>query len=450
MRQALHRQRSLFCQWPDHEFAADLKAVSDVLDDCAHVLTFVHEDLRGTKTEKSSGARGMSAEQVLRAAIIMQQNEWTYRELAIQCADSEMTRAFVRLAFGEHFSKSCLQENIAKISAKTWTKVNEALLGHAARKQLEDGRVVRLDSTVVEANIHRPTDSTLLYDCLRVVNRTFDQIRSVWREARIYFVGSMKQAKSLIISIAGRQSPDSRVGYYKRLLKHAKRVARRLKEAKARLEVAPDALRPALAGPATEVNRVAALLDRVIFQCEERVLRGKQLSPDQKIVSIFEVHADIIVKGQRETEFGHKVFLTSGRSGLVLDCRVEDGNPNDASLFMDLMRYQKQIYGRAPRQTSADGGFATRSNVDDAKELGVKDVCFSKSCGLKLNEMVKSQWVFEKLRRFRAGIEGVISVLKRAFGLERATWRGRGGFHAYVKSAIVAYNLSVIARLKAA
>lgn len=127
--------------------------------------------------------------------------------------------------------------------------------------------------------------------------------------------------------------------------------------------------------------------------------------------------------------------------------RIEDGNPADANLFMEMVRYQKRLYGKAPRQTRADGGFATRSNVEDAKEAGVEDVCFSKPCGIAIGEMVRSQWVFEKLRRFRAGIEGVISVLKRAFGLARATWRGRAGFHAYVKSAVVAYNLTVVARL---
>jgi len=109
---------------------------------------------------------------------------------------------------------------------------------------------------------------------------------------------------------------------------------------------------------------------------------------------------------------------------------------------------QSEIFGRVPRQTSADGCFASEDNVYDAKELGVRDVCFSKPCGLELEEMCKSEWVFQKLRNFRAGIEGVISVLKRAFGLSRALWRGASGFAAYVHSAIVAYNFSVLARHK--
>lgn len=449
MRQVLHRQRLLFCQWPEHAFTAELKATSAVVDACSHVLTLVHDDLRGSG-KRDVGARGMTAEQVLRCALVMQQNEWTYRELAVQCADSQMTRAFVRLDFGQYFSKSCLQENISKIRPETWTKVNEAVLGYACREGHEAGRVVRLDSTVVEANIHHPTDSTLLFDCLRVVSREFARARDIWKDARVYFAGSLKEAKSLVIQIAGRQSDEARSKLYRKLLKLAKRCARRLVEATTRLASAPSRLQPRLARSRNELERMSQLLPGVIFQCEERTIRGKKLPPEKKIVSVFETHTDIIVKGQREVQYGHKVFLTSGASGLVLDCRIEPGNPNDSALFMDMMRYQQRLFGRPPRQTSADGGFATRENVASAKGLGVKDVCFSKACGLSVAEMTKSKWVFDKLRRFRAGIEGVISVLKRAFGLARATWSGTSGFHSYVKSAVVAYNLAIIARLTSA
>ena len=117
---------------------------------------------------------------------------------------------------------------------------------------------------------------------------------------------------------------------------------------------------------------------------------------------------------------------------------------------MDLIERQKDLYGRAPRQTTADGGFASEENVLDAKIAGVTDVCFSKRCGMAIEDMVKSHWVFEKLRNFRAGIEGLISVLKRAFGLDRAMWKGVSGFASYVHSAVAAYNLAVMSRHMAA
>ena len=111
------------------------------------------------------------------------------------------------------------------------------------------------------------------------------------------------------------------------------------------------------------------------------------------------------------------------------------------------MERQVEIYGKAPRQTTADGGFASIDNVLDANILGVTDVCFSKPCGIEKEEMVKSPWVFQKLRNFRAGIEGIISTLKRGFGLDRALWKGVSGFASYVHSSVVSYNLTVLARL---
>ena len=114
--------------------------------------------------------------------------------------------------------------------------------------------------------------------------------------------------------------------------------------------------------------------------------------------------------------------------------------------FMDMIQKNQEVYGMPPRQVSADGGFASIDNVDEAKEAGVKDVCFSKTLGIPIEEMCRSGWVFHRLRKFRAGIEGVISVLKRAFGLARCNWRGVRGFASYVHSNICAYNLSILAR----
>ncbi len=123
------------------------------------------------------------------------------------------------------------------------------------------------------------------------------------------------------------------------------------------------------------------------------------------------------------------------------------GNPSDKEYFIDLISQQKQLFGKAPRQITADGGFASEDNVYDAKDMGVKDVCFSKPVGLEIEEMVKSPWVFQNLRNFRAGIEGIISTLKRGFGLSKVLWKGVSGFASYVHSSVVSYNLTKIAGL---
>lgn len=156
------------------------------------------------------------------------------------------------------------------------------------------------------------------------------------------------------------------------------------------------AARGALAGSAEEgrrrlayeLNQYRLLLERVIDQTERRVLRGETVSAREKVVSIHEPHTDIIVKDGRETLYGHKIYLTGGASGLVLDCHITDGNPADSTLSTTMLERQKEIYGWPPRQAAFDGGFASKDNLREAKALGVQDVCFSKKRGLKVPEMV--------------------------------------------------------------
>ena len=150
-------------------------------------------------------------------------------------------------------------------------------------------------------------------------------------------------------------------------------------------------------------------LRKIIEQTDKRVIQGKKVPVGQKIVSIFEPHTDIIVKDRRDTYFGHKVFLSSGQSHLILDCQVPRGNPPDSDMFIECIKEVTKNCSRPPLQISADGGFASKDNVKSAKLRGVKDVCFGKPCGMKITDMVKSTWVYKKLRNWRAGIEAVIS-----------------------------------------
>jgi IS5 family transposase len=201
---------------------------------------------------------------------------------------------------------------------------------------------------------------------------------------------------------------------------------------------------------AKKLEEAVGLLSRVIGQTERRVLHGEAVPAGEKVVSFFEDHTDIIVKSPRETQYGHKVFLTGGRTGLILDCVIERGNPSDTSLFPVLIERQERFYDRPPRQVSADGGFASQDNLREAKSRGIKDVAFAKRKGLSVLEMVKSSWVYKQLKNFRAGIEANISRLKRSFGFSRCDWTGWLGFQQYVWSALVSYNLLVLARLKMA
>ncbi len=151
---------------------------------------------------------------------------------------------------------------------------------------------------------------------------------------------------------------------------------------------------------AEELERLVGLLDRVADQTKRRVIDGEKVPAGEKVVSIFECHTDIIEKGNRETVYGHKLFLTGGQSGLVMDCVIQRGNPADATLFIPLLERQAELFQRPPRQVAADGGFVSVDNLRQAKQLGVTDVSFSKRKGLSVLEMVKSSWVYKKLRNF--------------------------------------------------
>jgi IS5 family transposase len=196
-----------------------------------------------------------------------------------------------------------------------------------------------------------------------------------------------------------------------------------------------------------QVRHYLPLIERIITQAERRVLAGEAVPSGEKLVSLFETHADIIVKGGREVHYGHKLNLTTGKSGLILDVVVETGNPADAERFLPMLERHIARQGAPPRQTASDGGYASLDNLKQAKALGVEDVAFHKKRALTIDAMVKSRWVYRKLKNFRAGIEANISCLKRAFGLARCTWRGLDHFKAYVWSSVVAYNLTLFARL---
>ena len=197
---------------------------------------------------------------------------------------------------------------------------------------------------------------------------------------------------------------------------------------------------------ATGLERFLPLTQRVMDQAQRRVLEGQSVPAGEKIVSIFEEHTDIIRKDNRETLYGHKICLTGGASSMILDCKVLQGNPADSTLAKTMVDRQVEIFSRPPRQIVFDGGFASKMNLSEIKAIGVQDVAFSKGRGLEIGDMVKSSWVFKRLRDFRAGIEGNISFLKRIFGLDRCTWKSWSSFQSYVWGSILSFNLLVFAR----
>jgi IS5 family transposase len=203
---------------------------------------------------------------------------------------------------------------------------------------------------------------------------------------------------------------------------------------------------PALHELRNSLEHHIKLAGKVLDQTRRRVFNNETVPAPEKIVSIFEPHADIIRKDRRETLYGHKVFLTTGASGVIVDCFVERGNPTDSTKAVKLVERAVKVLDAKPEQVVFDGGFSSRDNLTEIKALGIRDVAFSKAPGLAVKEMVKRTWLYQRLRHFRAGIEGTISFLKRCFGWDRCTWRSYGSFRAYTWGSVIAANLVMLAR----
>ena len=438
MRRKRQHQRPLSGLWPDHRLAQELRAVSKILDDNPSILELVLHDL-GDTASSGQGAPGLSAEQVLRAAILKQWQQLPYTQLAFLLNDSQCYRRFARLSFCWTPSASCLQENISRIQAGTWQQINRLLVQWANRQGLERGRKIRVDATAVESPIPYPTDSQLLCDSVRVLTRL---LRRLARHHQIVLRDHQRRAKRRSLEIKNRRG-KRRLRAYRDLLKVARKTAHYATMA-LQADRFTDLPSQLIAG---KLRYYLDLTAKIIAQTERRVLRGEKVPAQDKVLSLFEEHTDIIKKKRRETVFGHKLFLTGGVSGLMVDGEVVRGNPNDAAQFQPWLRRQHDLYARWPRQVSCDGCFASRPNLDWAKEQGIQDVAFAKKRGLKIPEMVRSDWVYRQLRRFRAGIEGCISWLKRVFGVGRCTWKGWAHFQQYVYLSITSFNLLVLARL---
>lgn len=411
-----------------------------VLDAHPELGALVQGDLLAER-RGDTGRPGLNGDQVLRVALLKQIHGLSYRELEFHLQDSAAFRAFVGLGFTDRPSHQSLQANVKQIRPATWEAIHRILIGFAQQQGIERGRTIRGDTTVVDAAIHEPSDSSLLWDCVRVATRLMHRMAKLQPGLRAAFSDHSRRAKRRAYVIKFHRRREDMAAQYRDLI----RVARAVREDAAGVveKASGDAGLQALAA---ELRSLLPRMDQILGQTERRVLHGEKVPSAEKLVSIFETHTDIIVKDNRETRYGHKVCLTGGRSSLVLDCVIDEGNPADSKLVERTLERHIDLFGQPPLQAAFDGGFASKENVARAKALGVEDIAFHRKSGVEISEMVRSAWVFRRLRDFRSGIEGCISTLKRAFQMGRCNWRGLLSFRAYVWSCVTSFNLIVLAR----
>lgn len=447
MRRTLPDQLALVPAFHTHIRSRELEAMGKILDAHPEAAKWVLADLVGRQVSSRKGREGMSGEQVLRVMLVKQLGTFSYDELAFHLADSTSYRAFCRIGISQKIPTSkTLQRNVKMVQPQTLEKINRLLIEHAIAADVEDGAKIRVDCTVMETNIHQPTDSSLLCDSVRVLVRLVDRAREY---VNVAFTDHQRRAKRRAIAIQHARNSEERLPLYQDLLKVTQKTVSAAERAIAAFSSTypPEALEdPLIFDLLHQLRHYIGLANRVMDQTRRRVLLGETVPATEKLVSIFETHTDIIIKDRRDTLYGHKLCLAAGASGLITDCHVEKGNPADSTLAIGMIERHMKVYGQPPRQACFDGGFASRANLDEIKKLGVRDVVFAKSKGITVREMAGSEGSFRELRRFRAGIEATISFLKRCFGWTRCAWRSLRSFQAYTWASVVAANLLLLAR----
>lgn len=443
MRETCVAQASIFENYSKHGFGTQLRALSNRLYQHPEILPMVADDLIDASVAKV-GRTGLTVENIFRCMLLKQQLRLSYEQLAFHLSDSITYRTFARLSVTAMPSRFGLQSTIRSIKPETLEKVHETLSISWLKAGILSLEKLRIDSAFVAITFARPSESQLLNDGVRVLSRLLMKGKNI-TGVKIRFTDQRKVSMSLAFQIFNAKKARKEA-LYPKLLQIVKIVLKQVERELDAVEVGAfdsDKKRQWV----SQVEQYRDLTMKAINQAERRVIQGKSVHSSEKVVSLLESHTDIIVKGFRDVQYGHKISLSSERSGFITYLCIEKGNPADFSLFMPVLDFHQSKQHRLPHSVVADGGYARQENVEKGRGLGDKRVVFYKPVGLSLHAMGVKLKTFTRLRHFRAGVEGNISELKRAFGAKKANWKGLAGFKAYVWSSVLSYNLMRLARL---
>jgi transposase, IS5 family len=438
-----------------------LQAICDFLERQPALIERVRRDLvRGLK-RPNKGRRGLTASQTLRALVVMRLKNWDYRELRERIADGITLRQFTDFYCEKVPKHDAFNRSFNRLTPATLKTVNDLVVEAAVQLGLEDGSKLRVDTTVVETDIHHPTDNTLLWDVVRVLTRLLGRLAKALELRRIKgFRDRRRAAHRRMYEIQRmtsrqRQGAGSRhIAMYRALIAIAEEVVAGAEAALARTATmrGKDLTSAMQIGALREeIAHYCGLGWRVINQARRRVLDGEQVATAEKIYSIFEPHTDLIKRGKVRTpiEFGHKVFLAESAQGLITQYEVLKGNPVDEVHVAPSLRRHRRTFRRAPQLYGADRGFFSERNVTACVRGGVATVSIPQRGGIKTpqRQTYERSPAFKQGQRFRAGIEGRISVLMRGRGMKRCRAEGAERFALFVAAAVLANNLMIIGAL---
>jgi transposase, IS5 family len=438
------------------EFEPELAQLDQLLDD-DQLFKLLKADL--LKRYPNSGRlrlHSTPAEVILRMLVLKRLYGWSYEQTERFVCDSIVLRQFCRLYLEPAPDDTTLIRWANAIGARTLAALNESVVELACSLKVTRGRKLRTDGTVVETNIHHPTDDALLADGVRIISRLVGRAKelipqSVCQAARGEpFRNRTRSAKRLahkISKMALRRTQEAKASYqaaYQRLVEVARSSIKQAERVRSMLEDLPSA--PKIS---EEISHFAGLLKRAVSQTHRRVFEGEQVSAVEKLLSIFEEHTAIIRRGKarNKTEFGRKVWLSEVEGGIVSGFRILEGNAGDEAQLRATLEDHLRLFGKPPELVAADRNVHSKENELVAKEMKVKKVCLPKA-GKKSTERKeheRQRW-FKRARRFRAGIEGRISVMKRREYLGRCRDKGEEGFGRWVGWGVLTGNLGTIAQ----
>jgi len=446
------------------KYYAKYQAVSTVLDQAPKLVDLIHRDLvKALKSVNREGRRRgrrytYTSEHVLRILICQVVEGDSLRGIVVRIDDSNFLRRFVRIDDGPmmDYTTFCILKNL--IRNDTWQSVNRCLAEYAVRSELIDGDRLRLDTTAVETNIHHPTDSSLLWDVYRTLDRLIRQAREIDPEA----VGTRRlqagRAKRLQQKIARKAANKGRSAQqlkplYMQLIPMVEDLfgwARSVRKELAKSRRLTSVMDTAMAAVIVEqIDHYIGLGQRVVDQARRRVLQGERVPNEEKLFSIFEPHTELLIRGKagKNVEFGHMIQIQQVDGKFITNYDVFDKRPVEYELLEAVLKGHKELFGHYPDELAADKGYYESMDAIDCLQRKVPMVSIAKKGRRTLDETEREHDpLFRLAQRFRAGVEGTISFLKRMLRLARCFNKGWEHFVSTIGQTILAHNLLVLAR----
>jgi IS5 family transposase len=455
MRRLRHAQPSLWEGFLADEVAELwepwMREVDMLLEDDG-LLTAVFE-AQGQRHKESCrlGRHQTPAEVALRMLLLKHVRNWSYETLEREVRANLVYRSFCRIGLEKVPDAKTLVRLGQAVGPEVISELHARIVDLAQAKGIIQGRKMRVDTTVVETNVHYPTDSSLLGDGARVLTRTMKKVAAQKRGGlKTKVRDRMRTVKRRVLEIGlaarqkGPQGEERKKAAYRRLLNATRKIANqaeRVIEEIAGRRGKVKRLREELAETVTRVRQV-------IRQTVARIFRGDTQYPE-KLASIFEPHTEIIRKGKasKPTEFGKMVQIQEAENQIITVYEVFDERPWDSELLVPAVEIHQQQFGKAPRLVAADAAFYSKANEDELHELGVRRVAVPNrnTRSEERKRLQRRRW-FKEGQRWRTGCEGRISVLKRRHGLNRCLYRGLDGIKRWVGLGVVADNLVSIGK----